>query len=56
MRFARRADNGENQELHAKQYGYARPGVETVDWGRQMQIADPFGNHFRFCQLASASN
>ncbi|WP_413508040.1 glyoxalase superfamily protein [Serratia proteamaculans] len=34
----------------AKQYRYARPGVETVDWGKELIIADPFGNRLRFCQ------
>jgi len=39
-----------HQELLAKDYPYARPGVETLPWGEQMQIADPFGNRLRFCQ------
>ncbi|MFZ6655593.1 glyoxalase superfamily protein [Undibacterium sp. TJN19] len=38
-------------ELLARNYGYARPGVETVDWGRVMEVADPFGNRLRFCEL-----
>ncbi|SPZ65630.1 Phleomycin resistance protein [Serratia quinivorans] len=37
-------------ELSARQYRYARPGVETVDWGKELNIADPFGNRLRFCQ------
>ena len=37
-------------ELSAKQYRYAKPGVETVDWGKELIIADPFGNRLRFCQ------
>ncbi|OLL31878.1 glyoxalase/bleomycin resistance/extradiol dioxygenase family protein [Burkholderia sp. SRS-W-2-2016] len=40
-----------HRELLGKTYRYARPGVEEVGWGRQMQIADPFGNRLRFCQL-----
>ena len=39
-------------ELSAKAYAYAKPGVEKVDWGRVLQVADPFGNHIRFCELA----
>lgn len=39
-----------NGELLDKAYPYARPGVEEMDWGRQMQIADPFGNRLRFCE------
>lgn len=38
------------QELLAKNYSYARPGIEDVPWGRVMQIADPFGNRLRFCE------
>lgn len=41
-----------HRELIAKQYGYARPGIESLGWGRQMQIADPFGNRLRFCELS----
>ncbi|AOJ82257.1 bleomycin resistance protein [Burkholderia savannae] len=37
-------------ELNAKRYPYARPGIERYDWGRVMQIADPFGNRLRFCE------
>lgn len=39
-------------ELIAKNYPYARPGVDTAPWGRVMQIADPFGNRIRFCENA----
>ncbi|HKS14040.1 MAG TPA: glyoxalase superfamily protein [Pseudomonas sp.] len=38
------------QELLARQYGYSRPQAQRVDWGLQMEIADPFGNRLRFCQ------
>ncbi len=38
-------------QLLAKSYKYARPGVEDMPWGAQMQIADPFGNRLRFCEL-----
>ncbi|MDF9756611.1 catechol 2,3-dioxygenase-like lactoylglutathione lyase family enzyme [Pseudomonas sp. TE6288] len=38
------------RELLAKCYGYARPQAEAVDWGLEMQVADPFGNRLRFCQ------
>ncbi|KVA15727.1 glyoxalase superfamily protein [Burkholderia ubonensis] len=41
-----------HRELLEKNYTYARPGVETFDWGRQMQITDPFGNRLRFCELS----
>ena len=43
--------NAFHAELRAKDYAYAKPGVEDVDWGRQMQIPDPFGNRLRFCEL-----
>mgnify|MGYP001584974684 CR=1 FL=1 len=39
-------------ELTARRYGFYRPGVETVPWGREMQVIDPFGNRIRFCESA----
>lgn len=42
------------QELLAKNYKNARPGVETTPWGsRDMRIADPFGNHLTFTSAIS---
>lgn len=41
-------------ELLAKQYGYARPQAEALDWGLQMEVWDPFGNRLRFCQQANS--
>ena len=39
------------QELLAKQYKHARPGVHNQPWGtREMSIADPFGNRLIFAQ------
>jgi len=36
-------------ELNAKQYRYARPGLEDMPWGsREMSINDPFGNRLTF--------
>ena len=40
------------QELLAKEYKYAKPSIETVDWGRVMQIMYPYGNCLRFCKLS----
>jgi len=37
-------------ELLTKDYPYARPGVRDEDWGRIMEVADPFGNKLRFWQ------
>ncbi|CAB3916623.1 glyoxalase superfamily protein [Achromobacter deleyi] len=37
-------------ELIAKQYGYARPGIEDAPWGRLLQVTDPFGNRLTFCE------
>lgn len=34
--------------LSAKDYRYARPGIETVPWGRTVQVCDPFGNRLTF--------
>jgi hypothetical protein len=41
-------------ELSAREYAYAKPGLDTVDWGVQMQVRDPFGNTLRFCERPSA--
>lgn len=40
-----------HKELHDKDYKYAKPGVEDLPWGRQIEVADPFGNRIRFCEL-----
>ena len=37
-------------ELLAKQYGYGRPGIEEMPWGKVMEVHDPFGNRIRFNQ------
>lgn len=37
-------------ELLAKDYGFARPGIQELPWGLVMEIADPFGNRLRFCE------
>lgn len=37
------------QELLAKQFKFARPGVQDMPWGtRDMTINDPFGNRITF--------
>lgn len=41
-----------HRELASKSYPYARPNIEVVGWGRQLQVADPFGNRLRFCALS----
>lgn len=43
-------------ELTARHYKYSRPQIEQMDWGRQMQIPDPFGNRLRFCEQVSSSS
>ena len=35
-------------ELLAKNYKHARPGITEQPWGRDMAIADPFGNRLIF--------
>ncbi|MYM38815.1 glyoxalase superfamily protein [Duganella qianjiadongensis] len=36
-------------ELSAKQYKYARPGLQDMPWGtRDMTVHDPFGNRLTF--------
>ena len=39
-----------HQELTAKNYTYAKPGIQDLPWGRVMEVADPFGNRIRFCE------
>lgn len=42
------------QELVAKNYKYARPGIEDTPWGsRDMSISDPFGNRLTFTNAVS---
>ncbi len=37
-------------ELRAKNYGFARPGVQRQPYGMDdMSVADPFGNRLIFC-------
>jgi uncharacterized glyoxalase superfamily protein PhnB len=43
------------KELLAKQYRYARPGIEDTPWGsRDMLVADPFGNRLTFTSAVSS--
>ncbi|MBA3846587.1 MAG: VOC family protein [Planctomycetes bacterium] len=37
-------------ELSAKNYRFARPGLEHAPWGRTVTVGDPFGNSLRFCE------
>ncbi|MFB9661873.1 glyoxalase superfamily protein [Glycomyces mayteni] len=40
-------------ELAAKDYPYARPGIEDAPWGsRTLTVGDPFGNTLRFDEAA----
>lgn len=35
-------------ELAAKEYKYARPGINKQPWGREVSVRDPFGNRLVF--------
>lgn len=37
-------------EITAREYGFARPGLESEPWGLTVDITDPFGNQLRFCE------
>ena len=38
-----------HQQLLAKDYHYAKPGIETAPWGsEEMTLLDPFGNRLVF--------
>ncbi|KWS99287.1 bleomycin resistance protein [Pseudomonas syringae pv. avii] len=39
-----------HDELIGKQYGYARPHIVQQDWGKVLEVCDPFGNRIRFCE------
>ncbi|SFC39777.1 Uncharacterized conserved protein PhnB, glyoxalase superfamily [Polaromonas sp. OV174] len=42
------------QQLLAKSYKYARPGIEDMPWGsKDMSIRDPFGNRLTFTSAIS---
>jgi uncharacterized glyoxalase superfamily protein PhnB len=42
------------KQLLAKNYRYARPGIEEMPWGsRDMSIRDPFGNRLTFTSAIS---
>lgn len=41
-------------ELAARDYGYARPGIDAMPWGtRDMSVKDPFGNRLTFTTAIS---
>lgn len=35
-------------ELAARGHSHARPAIETLPWGRDMKLTDPFGNRLIF--------
>jgi catechol 2,3-dioxygenase-like lactoylglutathione lyase family enzyme len=40
-----------HQELHAKDYRWLNPGIESdAPGGPTLTVIDPFGNEIRFCQ------
>ncbi len=43
-----------HDELSAKRYKHARPGVETQPWGLDLTVSDPFGNRITFLQHVDA--
>ena len=47
--------NALHEELSAKNYKYARPGVDQMSWGtREMTVRDPFGNRLTFVEPATS--
>jgi catechol 2,3-dioxygenase-like lactoylglutathione lyase family enzyme len=40
-----------HRELHEREYRYARPGIETMPWGLEVAVTDPFANRLVFHQL-----
>ncbi|MHA6194050.1 glyoxalase superfamily protein [Pseudomonas wadenswilerensis] len=41
---------GFRDELIAKRYGFGRPDIVEQDWGKLLEVYDPFGNRIRFCE------
>lgn len=37
-------------DLIGKRYGYGRPEIVQQDWGKLLEVHDPFGNRIRFCE------
>lgn len=55
MRIETRELDAFQQELLAKQYKNARPGIQDMPWGsRDMAISDPFGNKLVFTNAISS--
>ena len=49
MRIATSDIEAFHQQLQAKQYKYANPGIEDTPWdSRDLSIKDPFGNRLTF--------
>jgi hypothetical protein len=44
-----------HRELAAKNYAFLRPGIENHEWGRAVNVTDPFGTRIRFTELKSSS-
>jgi uncharacterized glyoxalase superfamily protein PhnB len=40
-------------ELTARNFKYARPGIQQQPWGRDMAITDPFGNRLIFSERSA---
>lgn len=39
-----------HEQLSARNYMFARPGLESEPWGLTVDVLDPFGNQLRFCE------
>jgi catechol 2,3-dioxygenase-like lactoylglutathione lyase family enzyme len=52
LRIPCRALDAYQQALLAKRYRNARPGITEQPWGREMAVADPFGNRLVFFEPA----
>jgi uncharacterized glyoxalase superfamily protein PhnB len=42
--------------LRAKDFKFAKPGVESTPWGRETRLTDPFGNKLTFFTSAPAKS
>lgn len=56
VRIATSALDTLGQELAAKDYKHAKPGIETMPWGlRELTVSDPFGNRLTFFEPSPAA-
>ncbi|WP_366010417.1 glyoxalase superfamily protein [Shimia sp.] len=44
-----------HKELQSRDYPNLNPGLESMPWGAQVTVSDPFGNKLTFCEQRSGN-